>query len=286
MYGQIGAGLGAIALAVSGYTFMTTINKPVKVNPETVQAAFTDHLNRNPALVGGAVTSYMDARPGVVAAAPQGEAIREYLLTNPGVIVEAINAYEAQQKQAAAAADGDLITANAAEIFEDGYSIVRGNPDGDITVVEFSDYNCGFCKRAHTEVEKFIKADGNIRLVIKEFPILGDGSVLAAKAALASARQADGEKYPAFNDALITHRGSHNEASIMAIADEIGLDVEKLKTDMDDDGIKEQINRTYALAQKLRINGTPAFVVGDQVVRGFVPAEQLEILAESAREEG
>ncbi len=285
MYGQIGAGLGAIALVVSGYTFMTTINKPVKVNPATVQAAFTDHLSQNPALVGDAVTSYMDARPGA-AAAPQGEAIREYLLTNPGVIVEAINAYEAQQKLAAAAADGDLITTNAKEIFEDGFSIVRGNPDGDITMVEFADYNCGFCKRAHTEVEKFVEADGNIRLVIKEFPILGDGSVLAAKAALASAMQEGGAKYPEFNDALMVHRGSHNETSIMAIAQEIGLDVNQLKTDMDDDAIKDQINRTYALAQKLRINGTPAFIMGDQVVRGFVPADRLEALAESTREKG
>jgi protein-disulfide isomerase len=265
---------------------MTTINKPVKVNPATVQSAFTDHLSQNPALVSDAVTSYLDARPGVVAAAPQGEAIREYLLTNPGVIVEAINAYEAQQKAAEAAADGNLITTNAKEIFEDGFSIVRGNPEGDITMVEFADYNCGFCKRAHTEVEKFIEADGNIRLIIKEFPILGDMSVLAAKAALASAMQDDGDKYPAFNDALMVHRGSHTEASVMAIASEVGLDVDKLKADMETDTIKDQINRTYALAQKLRINGTPAFIMGDQVVRGFVPADRLKALADTAREEG
>ncbi len=286
MYGQIGAGLGAIALVISGYTFMTTVNKPVRVNPATVQAAFTDHLTQNPALVSSAVSNYMNARPGVAAAAPTGEAIREYLLTNPGVIVEAINAYEAQQQLAAAAADGDLITTNAKEIFEDGFSIVRGNPDGDITLVEFADYNCGFCKRAHTEVENFVEADGNIRLVIKEFPILGDGSVLAARAALASARQEDGAKYPEFNDALMIHRGAHNEASVIRIAEQVGLDVAKLRVDMEDDAIKDQINRTYALAQKLRINGTPAFIMGDQVVRGFVPADQLELLANSAREEG
>ncbi len=285
MYGQIGMGLGAIALAVSGYVAYSTGNKRINVEPAVVHGAFTDYLVANPDTVGNSVTSYMEANPGA-ASAPSGDAIRGYLLANPEVIVEAMNAYEEKQKIAAAAADGELIETNAKEIFEDGYSIIRGNPDGDLTVVEFSDYNCGYCKRAHTEVEKFVKADGNIRLVIKEFPILGDGSVLSARAALASSAQKDGELYPEFNDALMLHRGSHTEDTVMSIAEKVGLDVETLKKDMQGEEIRDQINRTYALAQKLKINGTPAFIIGDEVVRGFVPAAQLEIFAESAREEG
>jgi len=285
MYGQIGAALGAVALAVSGYVAYSTSNKRINVEPTVVHGAFTDYLVANPDTVGNAVTGYMQANPGA-ASAPSGDAIRSYLIQNPEVIVEAMAAFEEKQKVAAAAADGELIKANAKEIFEDGFSIVRGNPDGDLTVVEFSDYNCGFCKRAHTEVEKFVKADGNIRLVIKEFPILGDSSVLSARAALASRAQKDGTLYPEFNDALMVHRGSHTEETVMAIAEKIGLDVDMLKKDMQGDDIRDQINRTYALAQKLKINGTPAFIIGDEVVRGFIPADQLEIFAESAREEG
>ena len=285
MYGQIGAALGAVALAVSGYVAYSTGNKRINVEPTVVHGAFTDYLVANPETVGTAVTSYMETNPGV-ASAPSGDAIRSYLLTNPEVIVEAMSAFEEKQKIAAAAADGELVKTNAKEIYEDGYSIVRGNPDGDLTVVEFSDYNCGYCKRAHTEVEKFVKADGNIRLVIKEFPILGEGSILSARAALASRAQRGGELYPEFNDALMLHRGAHTEATVMSIAEKVGLDVEALKTDMQSEDVRDQINRTYALAQKLKINGTPAFIIGNEVVRGFIPADQLEIFAESAREEG
>lgn len=285
MYGKIGTALGALALVVSGYVAYSTGNKRINVEPAVVHGAFTDYLVGNPNTVGDAVASYMDANPGA-ASAPSGDAIRNYLLTNPEVIVEAISVYEERQKIAAAAADGELIQTNAKEIFEDGYSIVRGNPDGDVTLVEFADYNCGYCKRAHSEVEEFVKADGNIRLVIKEFPILGDGSVLSARAALASRAQKSGELYPEFNDALMLHRGSHTEATVMSIAEKVGLDVETLKKDMQSEEIRTQINRTYALAQKLKINGTPAFIIGDEVVRGFVPAEQLEHFAESARKKG
>lgn len=285
MYGKIGVGLGAVALLVSGFTAYNTMGNRINVEPAVVHGAFTDYLNRNPATVGDAVASYMDSRP----AAPggvSGEAIRGYLLSNPEVIYEAIQVYEQRQELAEAAADGDLITSNREEIFNDGYSIVRGNPDGDITMVEFADYNCGFCKRAHTEVEKFVEADGNIRLIIKEFPILGPGSITAARVALASARQQDGALYGPFNDALMVHRGSHTEDTVFSIAEKIGLDTEQLRKDMEDEAISTKINRTYALAQKLRINGTPAFIMGDQVVRGFVPADNLSALAEQARSDG
>jgi len=285
MYGKIGAALGAIALVVSGYTALMTSNQRINVDPQVVHAAFGDYLARNPETVGTSVRAYMDARPGVAAGAPSGDAIRAYLLTNPQVIVEAMAILEENQKVAAAAADEELVASNADEIFNDGFSIVRGNPEGDVTVVEFSDYNCGFCKRAHTEVEKFVAADGNIRLVIKEFPILGEGSILAARAALASRAQEDGALYPEFNDALMSHRGSHSEASVMKVADAVGLDVAALRKDMESEDVRSQINRTYALAQKLDINGTPAFIIGNEVVRGFVPAARLAEFAEAAREE-
>ncbi len=281
MFDKIGAFLGVVAVGLGGFALFEA-RSPARVQATIPAEAFTGFLSDNPAIVEDAVKSYMTAHPSG-ATGPSGDAIRSYLLTNPGVIIEAVSVYEAQQKAAAAAADTDLITSNHEEIFNDGFSIVRGNPDGDITLVEFSDYNCGFCKKAHGEVEKFVKADGNIRLVIKELPILGQASVLAARAALASSKQDDGKMYPAFNDALITHRGSHTEATIMALATEVGLNVEQLKTDMESQDISDKINKTYSLAQKLRINGTPAFIIGDEVVRGFVPADRLKGLAEAAR---
>lgn len=288
MYGKIGAALGAVALAVSGYTAFTMSNQRINVDPQVVHAAFGDYLARNPDTVGTSVRAYMDARPGLAAdaaAAPSGDAIRAYLLANPEVIVEAINVFEENQKLAAAAADEELVASNSDAIFNDGFSIVRGNPEGDITVVEFADYNCGYCKRAHTEVEKFVEADGNIRLVIKEFPILGEGSVFAARAALASGAQKDGALYPAFNDALMAHRGSHTEDSVMKVAAEVGLDVEALEKDMQSEEVRLRINRTYELARTLKINGTPAFVIGDEIVRGYVPADRLAQFAQVAREE-
>ena len=285
MYGKIGAALGAAALLVSGATFYQTTGKRINVEPAVVHGAFTDYLNRNPATLGDAVAGYMSSREGA-GGGVSGEAIRSYLMTNPEVIVEAIAEYENRQKLAAAAADGDLIADNKAEIFDDGYSIVRGNPDGDVTLVEFADYNCGFCKRAHTEVEKFVEADGNIRVIVKEFPILGPGSITAARVALASRKQQDGKLYPELNDALMLHRGSHTEETVFSIAEKLGLDVDQLREDMDDEDIQEQINRTYALAQKMRINGTPAFIMGDQIVRGFVPADNLMGLAKQVRSDG
>lgn len=285
MYGKIGMALGVIALAVSSYTALTTANKRINVEPAVVHGAFTDYLVRNPDVVGDAVTSYMQANPGAATGAPSGDAIRSYLLTNPGVIVEAIGVYEQQQKIAEAEADGQLVVDNAEELFNDGFSIVRGNPEGDLTVVEFSDYNCGYCKRAHGEVEKFMEADGNVRLIIKELPILGEGSILAARAALASRAQQDSELYPAFNDALMTHRGSHDEASVMKVAEEVGLDVDTLKKDMESEVVRDQINRTYALARTLKINGTPAFIIGNEVVRGYIPADRMAEFAKVARED-
>lgn len=250
MLGKIGVALSVIALGVAGLAYHRT------------------------------------TQPVVVQSSIPGEAIRAYLLENPEVIVEAVNVYEQRQKEKEAAADGDLITSNSDEIFNDGFSLISGNPDGDITVVEFSDYNCGFCKRAHGEMEKFVAADGNVRVVLKEFPILGASSVLAARAALASANLEGGAKYPAFNEALITHKGSHSEETVMALATKVGIDPAALAEAMKDKEIEKQIQRTYALAKTLKINGTPAFIIGDQVIRGYVPAEQLEALAKRARADG
>lgn len=202
--------------------------------------------------------------------------IRAYLLEHPEVIMEAIQVLEVRRKEAEAAAEAGLLSSIADELHDDGYSYVAGNPDGDITVVEFTDYNCGYCKKAHNDVKALIRMDPNVRLVIKEFPILGPASRAASEAAMAAMRQQGGDAYLAFNDLLMKNRGALDEAAIYRLAERAGLDAGLLRSDARDPKIAENIARTYALAQKLRIEGTPTFVIGDQVVRGFVPLKDLQ----------
>jgi len=284
MFDKIAAALGVIAVGASGYAVYKTGQMESTVSRTaaavTVQQD-TGTAGQTAIVDAAAIEKYMAENP------VSDKVIETYLRENPEVMIASLEQYQRdqrnQQQELQAAADIALVTDNEEEIFRDGYSLVAGNPDGDITVVEFSDYNCGFCKRAHGEVAKFLESDGNVRLVVKEFPILGPGSVLAGRAALASAMQDDGEKSVAFNDALMMHRGSHSEATVMSIAEKVGLDTAQLAEDMESDKVDAQLARTMDLAETLSINGTPAFVIGNQVVRGFVPAEEIERLAEAAR---
>lgn len=285
MFDKVAAAFSVVALGAAGYAVVQTgkMAGTVSQTAAAVSAQTASGGSGAPTAIvdAAAIEKYMRDNP------VSDKVIESYLIENPEVLISSLEKFQRDQQlvqqREQAEADIALVTDNQKEIFDDGYSFVAGNPDGDITMVEFSDYNCGYCKRAHTEVAKFIEADGNIRLVIKEFPILGPGSTLAGRAALASSLQDGGEKYGAFNDALMKHRGSHNEASVMKIAEEVGLDIEKLEVDMQSPEIDAMVKRTYALAETLSINGTPAFVIGNQVVRGFVPADEMKKLAEAAR---
>lgn len=211
--------------------------------------------------------------------------IRDYLLRNPEVIIEAMQVLEARRERDEAAEDGALISRLGDDLFNDGYSFVAGNPDGDVTLVEFSDYRCGYCKKAHGAVKALVDADKNLRLVIKEFPILGPESTYAARAAMAAQRQG-GDRYLAFNDAMMTWQGNLSEQAVMSLAEEAGLDAGRLQEDMNDPEIAERIQQTYALARQLKINGTPGFIIGGRIVRGYIPYDQLKELVEEAREQG
>lgn len=211
--------------------------------------------------------------------------IRSYLLENPEVLMEALQVLEQRRKAAESVSDQELVREHADAIFEDGHSYVAGNPEGDVTVVEFIDYNCGFCKKAHEGVRELVETDPGVRYVIKEFPILGPSSVTAARAALAARHQQDGRLYMAFNDALMRHRGSLTDEQVWEIAEEVGLDVEKLKADAARDEVEQAIRANYDLARALKIEGTPSFVVGERMVRGYVPLENLREAVSSAREQ-
>lgn len=207
--------------------------------------------------------------------------IRAYLLDNPEVILEAIDILEQRRTLATASADEQLVAANRKALLDDGYSYVGGNPDGDVTMVEFLDYRCGYCKKAHPEVKQVVESHPNLRYVVKEFPILGPDSLAAGRMALASL-QVDGDKFSELHDQLMSFEGQLTEQVAYRIARDLGYDIAELKDLAASDEITEQVQRNYALAQALGIQGTPGFVIGDQVIRGYVPAEQLaEAIAEA-----
>ncbi|NOD34177.1 MULTISPECIES: DsbA family protein [unclassified Ruegeria] len=214
-----------------------------------------------------------------------GAQVREYLLENPEVIIEAINILEQRNAAAEALADKELIAANEEELFNDGYSFVGGNPDGDITLVEFMDYRCGYCRRAVPEVASLLAEDGNIRLVIKEFPILGDASVLSSRFAVATKHVAGNEAYKQVHDALLEFTGEPSEVSLRRISDGLGLDSDAIIAAMDSDRVTDEITRTRALAQRMQISGTPSFVLGTEMLRGFLPADQMQQIADGVRAE-
>ncbi|UWR13818.1 DsbA family protein [Sulfitobacter sp. M368] len=209
--------------------------------------------------------------------------VRAYLMDNPEVIMEAVTLLQTREAEAQARADDNLVSDNADAIFDDGYSWVGGNPDGDITLVEFLDYRCGYCKRAHGEVAKLLETDGNIRLIVKELPILGDQSVLASRFAIATKQIAGDDSYKAVNDALMAYNGDVTLPALRRLGSTFGLDMEAVEARMDSDEVTMEIAQTRALAQQLNISGTPTFVMHDELLRGYLPFDQMMALVEEKR---
>ena len=208
------------------------------------------------------------------------DAVRSYLLDNPEVIFEAAAIYEERQAAEQASNDQQLIALNAKAIFDDGVSYVGGNPEGDITVVEFLDYRCGYCKRAFADVRELIASDGNIRFVVKEFPILGEQSTLASRFAISTRLLEGDEAYIKVHDELMVLRGEVNPAALNRIADRVGIDFEAVVAGMEDPAINDELRANQALAQMLSINGTPSFIFQDEMVRGYAPLDAMrEIVA-------
>jgi protein-disulfide isomerase len=208
--------------------------------------------------------------------------VRTYLLANPEVIVESMQRLDEKNKIAENNEIKTALLENKNEIFNMQSSPVAGNPNGDVTLVEFFDYNCPYCRKAEPILADAVKADGGLRIVYKEWPILGPGSEFAARAALASRAQG---KYQAFHQELMTNSTTIDETSTLEIARAVGLDVERLKRDMEDASIKAELEQNFTLAEKLRITGTPAFIIGDEIIRGLVDLAALQQSIASARKE-
>lgn len=214
-----------------------------------------------------------------------GDIVKDYLMKNPEVLVDVQAALEAKLEKEQSEKLKTFMSENAKDIYRNPDSPVAGDPNGDITVVEFFDYNCGYCKRGLTEVQKLINSDKKVRFVFKELPILSKGSEETARAALAAKRQG---KYWEFHQAMLSVKGQANEAASLKAAEALALDMTKFKADMAGDAVKDELEQMKALAKKMGINGTPHFLVGDKSIPG-APEDlhvQLEGLVADFRKSG
>ena len=227
-------------------------------------------------------------RAQTVTPAQRGEIesiIRDYLLTHPELLQEVMNELEKRQLAAEAEKHRNAVKEHAATIFDSPRQVTVGNPQGDVTVVEFFDYNCGYCKRAMADMLDLIKSDANLKFVLKEFPVLGEGSVQAAHVAAAVRMQdkTGGKKYLEFHQKLLASRGQIDKARALAVAKEVGLDVTRIEKDMASEEAKAQIEESMKIAEALGLNGTPSYVVGADVVVGAVGLKTLKERVNNAR---
>jgi protein-disulfide isomerase len=200
--------------------------------------------------------------------------VRDYLLKNPEILLEVQDALEAKQKEEQKLASEGVIKNQKDEIFNSAYDGIVGNPNGKVTIVEFYDYNCGFCKRAIEDMQALTKADSDLRFVLKEFPILGPDSQKASVVSMAFHKMMP-EKYREFHTALLGGEGRATEAKAIKIAMSLGADEAKLREHMKDPDIPDAISKTYDLANKLTITGTPSYVVGNEVIFGALGQQVL-----------
>jgi protein-disulfide isomerase len=206
-----------------------------------------------------------------------GVLIKNYIAAHPEVVQGALDELDKRQKEAEAEKARMTIRDNNATLLNSAHQVVLGNPKGDVTMVEFFDYNCAFCKRALPDMMSLLGANPNLRFVLKEFPVLGDGSVEAAHVAVAARMQdPTGKKYMEFHQKLLGSRGAADKARALAVAKEVGFDMPRLEKDMDSPEVKATIEEDMKLADLLGVSGTPTYVIGDEVVVGAVGLDELK----------
>jgi protein-disulfide isomerase len=209
--------------------------------------------------------------------------IRDFILRNPDVIVEALTAYQLRQEEAEKQTTEQNLVRLRESIENNPDDPVMGNANGDVTIVEFFDYQCGYCKRMMKPLVALLKADPKIRFVLKEFPVLGEASVFAARASLAAKMQG---KYEPFHLALMGYSGRLNERAVIQAAREVGMNLKQIQKDMNSPKVKAIINANRELAQALGVRGTPAFLIGGDLIPGAVPIESLKELVAKLRAKG
>jgi protein-disulfide isomerase len=215
-----------------------------------------------------------------------GEIVRDYLMKNPEVLQEVIGELEKRQAEAQRVAQAGALKETREAVLNAPHSFVVGNPSGDVTLVEFFDYNCGYCKRALGDVRTLAKSDPKLRIVLKDFPVLGPDSVEASRVALAARNQLQGDKLLDFHVKLMDSRGRVNGERAMAVAKEMGLDMARLQKDVSGTDVRDALQENAALGDKLGLTGTPAFIVGEEVISGAVGLEPLKQVVASVRQCG
>ena len=242
-------------------------------------------------LTGAGAAALLMLAPPVAAqefSAPQKSAIeriiRDYLVSHPEVLQEAIAELDKRQAAADLEKAKNAVASHAETLFNSSHHVVLGNPKGDVTMVEFFDYNCGFCKRAMADMLDLLKDDPNLRIILKEFPVLGPGSVDAAKVAVAVRMQdKSGKKYLDFHQKLLGGRGQVDKVRALAVAKEVGMDTKRIDTDLASDEVKVSLEESLKLAETLGLNGTPSYVIGTDVVIGAVGLDALRSKVSTAR---
>jgi protein-disulfide isomerase len=210
--------------------------------------------------------------------------VREYLIAHPEVIQEAMAELEKRQTAAEAEKHKAAVKEYSQKLFSSPNQVTLGNPNGNVTFVEFFDYNCGYCKRAMSDMLTLLKDDPKLKVVLKEFPVLGPGSVEAAKVAVAVRMQdKTGKKYLEFHQKLLGGRGQADEAHALAVAKDVGLDMPRLQKDMNSAEVKSTLEEDFKLAEALGLNGTPSYVIGNDVVVGAIGLPGLQEKINTAR---
>ncbi len=205
--------------------------------------------------------------------------VKEYLTANPEIVIQAIEAYQTKQQQQEEASQAEALKKNKDAILNMG-SPMAGNPNGDVVVVEFFDYNCGYCKKALPDIKKLIDEDKNVKVIFKELPILSDSSEMAARWALAADKQG---KYWDYHVALMNFTGPKTKETLTALAKEAGLDAEKLAKDAESKAVREMLEKTSALSRELGIRGTPAFIINDMLAPGYMGYDSMKEAVDAAR---
>ena len=248
--------------------------EPPAATPEPAPAATVAQLSeKQRSEVEGIIKNYLANNP---------EFIRDYLLANPEVVRDAIDELQRKQDAEGQAAQVAAIGDNRDLLFSSPRQVVMGNPQGDVTLIEFFDYNCGYCRRAQADMQRLIADDPKLKVVLKEFPVLGDGSIEASQVSIA-VRMLAPDKSGDFHDALIAQSGQVDADVALAVAEELGLDRAKVEETMNSDEVKDTITEVYALAQKLSLTGTPSYVTSGEVVIGAVGYDALKEKIATAR---
>ncbi|MCY4307897.1 MAG: DsbA family protein [Rhodobacteraceae bacterium] len=205
-----------------------------------------------------------------------GELVKEYLLNNPEILLDVIERLQEQENEANLERDRGFIESFADEIFHDPNSWVGGNPEGEINLVEFIDYRCGYCRNSQQVIEDIIDTNSDLRLVVREFPILGEQSDISSRLAIAVFQLAGPEQYKMIHDFLLSLEGPVSEKVISEVAEMTSLDLQDLMDKMVDSSVMDVLDTNYQLAQALEINATPTFILGTKIIRGFLTSEEFQ----------